>query len=60
MSIWHLMIILLILLFIFGPSRLEGLGSSLGKAIKGFKKGIDENEIEDTKVQKKEPNSKKS
>ena len=42
LSIWHLLIILVILIVFFGPQRLEGLGSSLGKAIKGFKQGLEE------------------
>lgn len=42
MSISHLILLFLILLIIFGPSRLEGIGLSLGKAIKGFKKGMEE------------------
>ena len=43
-------IIILALLF-FGPSRLPGLGKSMGEAIRGFKKGLsskeDENEQRD-------------
>ncbi len=41
----ELVIILLIVIIIFGASRLPQLGEGLGKAIKGFKKGIsgDEN-----------------
>ena len=35
---WEIVIILLIVLIIFGPSKLPQLGSSLGKAIKEFKK----------------------
>lgn len=42
MSISHLILLFLILLLIFGPSRLEGLGLSLGRAISGFKKGMEE------------------
>jgi sec-independent protein translocase protein TatA len=38
----ELLIILVILLLIFGPSRLGDLGSSLGKGIKGFKKAMRE------------------
>ena len=37
----HLLVILAIVLIIFGPGRLSELGSSLGKAIKGFKKSVD-------------------
>ncbi len=36
----ELIVILLIVLVIFGASRLPQLGEGLGKAIKGFKKGI--------------------
>jgi len=36
----ELIIILLIVVVIFGASRLPQLGEGLGKAIKGFKKGI--------------------
>ncbi len=42
MSIWHLLILLVILLLVFGPSKLEGIGISLGKAVRGFKKGLEE------------------
>ncbi len=38
----ELIVILLIVLIIFGASRLPQLGEGLGKAIKGFKKGISE------------------
>jgi len=36
----ELIVILIIVLVIFGASRLPQLGEGLGKAIKGFKKGI--------------------
>lgn len=36
----HLVVILVIVIIIFGPRRLGELGGALGKAIKGFKKGI--------------------
>lgn len=41
-SISHLLILTLILLIFFGPSRLPALGQSIGKAIKGFKQGLNE------------------
>lgn len=37
----ELVVILGIALLFFGPSRLPGLGRSLGDAIRGFKKGLD-------------------
>ena len=41
-SLPHLLILVLILLIFFGPSRLPQLGQSIGKAIKGFKDGLNE------------------
>jgi sec-independent protein translocase protein TatA len=38
----ELLIILVILLLLFGPSKLGDLGSSLGKGIKGFRKAMKE------------------
>jgi sec-independent protein translocase protein TatA len=40
----HLIIILIIALIIFGPGKLPELGSTIGKAIKGFKKAMAEPE----------------
>lgn len=42
----HLLVILLIVLIVFGPGKLPELGSSLGKAIKGFKRAMNEPERE--------------
>ncbi len=38
----HALIMIVILLVFFGPSRLPALGQSIGKAIKGFKDGMNE------------------
>ena len=52
----ELMVILVIALVIFGPSKLPQIGSGLGKAIRDFKKGVTGSEDEDTdKESKKEP-----
>lgn len=45
-SIVHWLVIGVIALIFFGPSRLPSLGKSLGQAIKGFKQGINEMEAE--------------
>lgn len=42
LSFTHLLLIIVILLIFFGPSKLPQLGQSLGKAIKGFKEGLNE------------------
>lgn len=41
-SISHILLFAIILLVFFGPSRLPALGQSLGKAIRGFKEGLNE------------------
>jgi sec-independent protein translocase protein TatA len=54
LSFMHWLIILAIVLLIFGPSRLPGLGKSLGSAIRGFKKGLSDDEIDVTDSTRKE------
>jgi len=49
----ELIIILVIVVIIFGASRLPQLGEGLGKAIKGFKKGISDNDEKDKDAGKK-------
>ncbi len=39
-SIWHWLIVLLIVVMVFGTKKLKNLGSDLGGAVKGFKDGI--------------------
>lgn len=38
----HLLVILLIALLVFGPSKLAGLGKSMGEGIRGFKNALRE------------------
>jgi sec-independent protein translocase protein TatA len=39
-SIWHWIIVLVIVLLIFGTKKLRNVGSDLGGAVKGFKDGM--------------------
>ena len=39
-SIWHWVIVLVIVLLIFGTKKLRNIGSDLGGAVKGFKDGM--------------------
>jgi len=39
-SIWHWLIVLLVVVLIFGTKKLRNLGSDLGGAVKGFKEGM--------------------
>lgn len=49
---WQVLLVLGIVLIIFGPSKIPGLGKSLGQAIRGFKKGLSEDEIDVTEKSK--------
>jgi sec-independent protein translocase protein TatA len=39
-SIWHWLIVLLVVILIFGTKKLRNMGSDLGGAVKGFKDGM--------------------
>jgi sec-independent protein translocase protein TatA len=39
-SIWHWVIVLLIVVLVFGTKKLKNIGSDLGSAVKGFKDGL--------------------
>ncbi len=55
----ELMVILVIALVVFGPSKLPQIGSGLGKAIRDFKKGVTGGDDEEAnKETKKEPSEK--
>ncbi len=43
-GMWELLVILVIVLLIFGPKRIKGLGADLGNAIKGFRKAVTDDE----------------
>jgi sec-independent protein translocase protein TatA len=42
LSIWHWLIVLLVVLLVFGTKKLRNIGSDLGGAVKGFKEGMKE------------------
>ena len=39
-SIWHWLIVLVIVMLVFGTKKIGSMGSDLGKAVKGFKDGM--------------------
>ncbi len=45
----EMMVVLVIALVVFGPSKLPSLGKSLGEAIRGFKKGLEDDSTEEKK-----------
>ncbi len=40
LSIWHWLIVLLVVTLVFGTKKLRNIGSDLGGAVKGFKEGM--------------------
>lgn len=42
LSIWHWLVVLVIVMLVFGTKKLRNLGSDLGGAVKGFKDGMKE------------------
>jgi sec-independent protein translocase protein TatA len=52
-SIWHWLIVLLVVLLIFGPKKLSEVGKGLGEGMKNFKKGL--NDDDDAAARSKEP-----
>jgi sec-independent protein translocase protein TatA len=49
-SIWHWLIVLLVVVMIFGTKKLRNMGGDLGGAVKGFKDGMKEGSSADAPV----------
>ncbi len=54
LSIWHWLIVLLIVALVFGTKKLRNIGSDLGGAVKGFKEGMKEAETPAGDAQQRE------
>lgn len=50
LSIWHWLIVLLIVMLVFGTKKLRNIGEDLGGAVKGFKQGMKEAEADNKPV----------
>ncbi len=46
-SIWHWLIVLLIVVMVFGTKKLKNMGTDLGGAVKGFKEGMKDGNVTD-------------
>ena len=42
LSIWHWLIVLIIVMLVFGTKKLRNIGADLGGAVRGFKEGMKE------------------
>jgi sec-independent protein translocase protein TatA len=54
-SIWHWLIVLLVVVLIFGTKKLRNIGQDLGGAVKGFKEGMKTGDGEETAGKDAEP-----
>jgi sec-independent protein translocase protein TatA len=54
LSIWHWLIVLLIVALVFGTKKLRNIGADLGGAVKGFKEGVKEAEAPVADAQQRE------
>lgn len=50
-SVWHWLIVLVIVVLVFGTGKLKNMGKDLGGAIKGFKEGMREGEDDKSAAQ---------
>jgi len=51
LSIWHWLIVLVIVMLVFGTQKLHNLGTDLGGAVKGFKEGLRGDALEQPKLE---------
>ncbi len=52
-SIWHWLIVLLVVVLIFGTKKLRNIGSDLGGAVKGFKEGMRDDQAKGAQQEEK-------
>ena len=50
LSIWHWLIVLVIVMLVFGTKKLRNIGEDLGGAVKGFKEGMKDASTENKPV----------
>jgi sec-independent protein translocase protein TatA len=55
LSFWHILIVLLVVLVVFGAGRLPQVMGDLGKGIKSFKSGLNDDKVADASEVKPDP-----
>ena len=55
LSIWHWLIVLVVVVLVFGTKKLKNLGSDLGGAVKGFKDGMRDGAADDAAGDAQQP-----
>ena len=59
-SIWHWLIVLVIVMLVFGTKKLRNIGQDLGGAVKGFKDGMKSNEEPKEQIQQSSATAEKT
>lgn len=52
-SIWHLLLVLVVAMLLFGAGRVSEMGKGLGEGIRNFKKGLKEDDEEDPRPRRR-------
>ena len=47
LSLWHWLVVLVVVVLVFGTKRLRNVGQDLGEAVKGFRKGMHDGDAPD-------------
>lgn len=53
LSIWHWLIVLIIVVLVFGTKKLKNIGKDVGEAVKSFKDAVNSESTNDNKEHKK-------
>ena len=59
-SIWHWLIVLVIVMLVFGTKKLRNIGQDLGGAVKGFKEGMKASEDPKEQIQQSSATAEKT
>ena len=52
-SIWHILVVAVVVFMLFGKGRVSGFMEDLGKGIKGFKKGMADDDASSARIEDK-------
>lgn len=59
LSIWHWLLVLLIIILVFGTKKIKNLGSDLGETVRNFKASLNGEKADSDDLESKQQDSKK-
>jgi sec-independent protein translocase protein TatA len=54
-SLWHWLVVALVVVLLFGTKKLRNVGSDLGEAVRGFRKGLSGEDTQKLEADEKDP-----